>query len=89
MPNILAQKLDALGISITMTNGATFSKTAVDLRARFLLETGNTPAKKSKVVTWVRNEFAATMNTSQLDPANIQLDFNTATGAPLELTITG
>lgn len=88
MPNIIAQSQSPAGISITLPKGVTFVVSAAQFLARHNLETGSVATKKGKVLTWMRGQFAL-LNSEYLDPANITIDYDPATGAPTLLRIDG
>ena len=81
-----SQKLDATGIEMTASNGKTFTMTAAQVRARFLIETGTVAQRGVKTITWLKQEIVNALGADQIDLAGLDFDFDRATGRPLKLT---
>lgn len=78
MPNIIAQRIDATGLSVT-TRAGTLSLAPSQILATFAIQPGTGQQKKDNASAAICSQLA---NAIGHDPALILLEFDDVTGVP-------
>jgi hypothetical protein len=81
MPNVRSQEVTNQSITITASDGRTFSVTKAEIQAFLATQGGNAAARKAATIAWVKANIQTALGVEQCPVALTTFDFSVTDNA--------
>lgn len=85
MPNIISQQVDATGLHVVASDGRSVDILVSDIAAAYSAQTGNVANRRLQTRTILKTTVVNAIGAEQVDPAYMDIDFDSGTFIPTTL----
>jgi hypothetical protein len=84
--NIRSQVMTREGLTITASDGRTYSVTRAQIRAQFVSGGGGAATRRTRTLQWLKDGVVAALGAAQCNPSLFTVNFEDADGSITDAT---